>query len=230
VYTIIFDTISAYANSGLSLGYPGTSTSTAAIFHDYSKVVLMSLMIYGYCAGISPTSLSVYELPSGVEGPREPGLHPACGKNDTELLQYIAEHIKFVPVTYLQSLAEETVYLCKKQWDSQCTSSIEDSDSQLTAHNLVRSHLLMLSDQGRVGAMDEIVKTLVNRRARLYYDTKRIVAENAPGVDSDTGLTLGRRLTDTLRAPLAGVKLRGVVRPAPKSKNSLAHAFTPEKV
>ncbi|KAL4908168.1 hypothetical protein BDW74DRAFT_146976 [Aspergillus multicolor] len=52
VFAIFFEAVSAYGNVGLSLGYPGTSTSFSAEFSVFSKLVVCALMIRGRHRGL----------------------------------------------------------------------------------------------------------------------------------------------------------------------------------
>ncbi|KAG2418140.1 hypothetical protein HFD88_001241 [Aspergillus terreus] len=52
VFAIFFETVSAYANVGLSLGYPTVSTSLCGQFSTFSKVVICAMMIRGRHRGL----------------------------------------------------------------------------------------------------------------------------------------------------------------------------------
>jgi Trk-type K+ transport system membrane component len=67
IFPIVFDLVSAYGNVGVSLGYPGTATSTCGVFHPFSKLVVLFMCLHGYCMGIFPPTGFSYELPPGVE-------------------------------------------------------------------------------------------------------------------------------------------------------------------
>jgi Trk-type K+ transport system membrane component len=47
VFSVIYECVSAFANVGASLGYPGTSTSQSAQYHTLSKLVIICLMYRG---------------------------------------------------------------------------------------------------------------------------------------------------------------------------------------
>jgi Trk-type K+ transport system membrane component len=68
LFPIVFDLMSGYGNVGLSLGYPGTATSTCAVFSAPSKLVVLFMCLQGYCMGIFPPSCLYYELPPDLEG------------------------------------------------------------------------------------------------------------------------------------------------------------------
>ena len=68
IVPIMFDLSSAYGNVGLSLGYPGTVTSSCAVLSPFSKLVVIFMCTHGYCMGIYPSSLVNLELPAGVDG------------------------------------------------------------------------------------------------------------------------------------------------------------------
>ena len=67
LFPIVFDLVSAYGNVGVSLGYPGTATSTCGVFHPFSKLVVLFLCLQGFCMGIFPPTGFSCELPPGVE-------------------------------------------------------------------------------------------------------------------------------------------------------------------
>ncbi|KAL4896829.1 cation transport protein-domain-containing protein [Aspergillus ambiguus] len=52
VFAIFFETVSAYANVGLSLGYPTVMTSLSGQFSTFSKVVICAMMIRGRHRGL----------------------------------------------------------------------------------------------------------------------------------------------------------------------------------
>ncbi|KAH7127557.1 cation transport protein-domain-containing protein [Dactylonectria macrodidyma] len=52
VFPILFEVVSAYGNVGLSLGYPGVSTSFCSQFSPFSKVVLCAMMLRGRHRGL----------------------------------------------------------------------------------------------------------------------------------------------------------------------------------
>ncbi|PKY07405.1 cation transporter [Aspergillus campestris IBT 28561] len=52
VFAIFFEVVSAYGNVGLSLGYPGASTSLSGQFNVFSKVVVCLMMIRGRHRGL----------------------------------------------------------------------------------------------------------------------------------------------------------------------------------
>jgi len=72
-FPVAFDLSSAYGNVGLSLGYPGTVTSTIGAFSPFSKLVMVFMCMHGYCMGIFPLSVAALELPPGVEDDEEGG-------------------------------------------------------------------------------------------------------------------------------------------------------------
>ncbi|KAG2182843.1 hypothetical protein INT44_005824, partial [Umbelopsis vinacea] len=47
VFSVIYECVSAFANVGASLGYPGTSTSQTAQYHTLSKLIIICLMYRG---------------------------------------------------------------------------------------------------------------------------------------------------------------------------------------
>ncbi|QMW24944.1 hypothetical protein G4B84_000189 [Aspergillus flavus NRRL3357] len=65
VFAIFFEAISAYANVGLSLGYPGVSTSLSGQLSTFSKVVVCLLMIRGKNRGLP------YQLDRAIRLPNE---------------------------------------------------------------------------------------------------------------------------------------------------------------
>ena len=67
IVPVVFDLASAYGNVGLSLGYPNTVTASCAVLSDFSKLVIIFMCAHGYCMGIFPASLSLLELPIGVD-------------------------------------------------------------------------------------------------------------------------------------------------------------------
>ncbi|KAL1959175.1 hypothetical protein VTO42DRAFT_2680 [Malbranchea cinnamomea] len=52
MWGILFEVVSAYGTVGLSLGYPGTSTSLSAQFRVLSKLVIIAMMIRGRHRGL----------------------------------------------------------------------------------------------------------------------------------------------------------------------------------
>ncbi|KAL4990566.1 cation transport protein-domain-containing protein [Aspergillus falconensis] len=64
VFAIFFETVSAYGNVGLSLGYPGVSTSFCAQFSTFSKLVVCALMIRGRHRGMPSQLDRAVLLPS----------------------------------------------------------------------------------------------------------------------------------------------------------------------
>ena len=52
IFNILFEIISAYGTVGLSLGYPGTSTSFSGVFHTLSKLIVIALEIRGRHRGL----------------------------------------------------------------------------------------------------------------------------------------------------------------------------------
>lgn len=52
VFPVFFEVASAYANVGLSLGHPSTSTSFAGVFSQFSKLVICAMMIRGRHRGL----------------------------------------------------------------------------------------------------------------------------------------------------------------------------------
>lgn len=56
VFSILFEIVSAYGTVGLSLGYPGTTTSLSAQFTTISKLVIIAMLIRGRNRGL-PYSL-----------------------------------------------------------------------------------------------------------------------------------------------------------------------------
>lgn len=56
VFAILFEIVSAYGTVGMSLGYPGTSTSLSAQFTPISKLVIIAMLIRGRNRGL-PYSL-----------------------------------------------------------------------------------------------------------------------------------------------------------------------------
>ncbi|KAL2866617.1 putative potassium uptake transporter [Aspergillus lucknowensis] len=64
VFSIFFEAVSAYGNVGLSLGYPGVSTSFCAQFSVFSKLVLCALMIRGRHRGLPSQLDRAILLPS----------------------------------------------------------------------------------------------------------------------------------------------------------------------
>lgn len=56
VFSILFEIVSAYGTVGLSLGYPGTTTSLSAQFNTISKLVIIAMLIRGRNRGL-PYSL-----------------------------------------------------------------------------------------------------------------------------------------------------------------------------
>lgn len=65
VFSILFECTSAYANVGLSLGYPSGSTSLSGLFSVFSKVVVCALMIRGRHRGLP------YALDRAITLPKE---------------------------------------------------------------------------------------------------------------------------------------------------------------
>lgn len=45
--SVIYECVSAFCNIGASMGYPGTSTSQAGVYHTLGKLVLILLMYRG---------------------------------------------------------------------------------------------------------------------------------------------------------------------------------------
>ncbi|KAL2814719.1 cation transport protein-domain-containing protein [Aspergillus cavernicola] len=64
VFSIFFETVSAYGNVGLSLGYPGVATSFCAQFSIFSKLVVCALMIRGRHRGLPSQLDRAILLPS----------------------------------------------------------------------------------------------------------------------------------------------------------------------
>ncbi|KAL4776383.1 cation transport protein-domain-containing protein [Aspergillus nidulans var. acristatus] len=64
VFAIFFEAVSAYGNVGLSLGYPGVSTSFCAQFSTFSKLVVCALMIRGRHRGMPSQLDRAVLLPS----------------------------------------------------------------------------------------------------------------------------------------------------------------------
>ncbi|RDW60458.1 putative potassium uptake transporter [Aspergillus mulundensis] len=64
VFAIFFEAVSAYGNVGLSLGYPGASTSFSAQFSIFSKLVVCALMIRGRHRGLPSQLDRAVLLPS----------------------------------------------------------------------------------------------------------------------------------------------------------------------
>ncbi|KAL3456441.1 cation transporter [Aspergillus heterothallicus] len=64
VFAIFFEAVSAYGNVGLSLGYPGVSTSFSAQFSIFSKLVVCALMIRGRHRGLPSQLDRAILLPS----------------------------------------------------------------------------------------------------------------------------------------------------------------------
>ncbi|KAL4865867.1 hypothetical protein BDV12DRAFT_210819 [Aspergillus spectabilis] len=64
VFSIFFEAVSAYGNVGLSLGYPGVSTSFSAQFSIFSKLVVCALMIRGRHRGLPSQLDRAVLLPS----------------------------------------------------------------------------------------------------------------------------------------------------------------------
>ncbi|KAL4921682.1 cation transport protein-domain-containing protein [Aspergillus aurantiobrunneus] len=64
VFSIFFEAVSAYGNVGLSLGYPGASTSFSAQFSTFSKLVVCALMIRGRHRGLPSQLDRAVLLPS----------------------------------------------------------------------------------------------------------------------------------------------------------------------
>ncbi|KAL2840719.1 cation transport protein-domain-containing protein [Aspergillus pseudodeflectus] len=64
VFAIFFEAVSAYGNVGLSLGYPGVSTSFSAQFSTFSKLVVCALMIRGRHRGLPSQLDRAILLPS----------------------------------------------------------------------------------------------------------------------------------------------------------------------
>lgn len=56
VFSILFEIVSAYGTVGLSLGYPGTTTSLSAQFSTISKLVIIAMLVRGRNRGL-PYSL-----------------------------------------------------------------------------------------------------------------------------------------------------------------------------
>ena len=52
MWAILFEVVSAYGTVGLSLGYPGTSTSFSAQFKTLSKLIIIAMMIRGRHRGL----------------------------------------------------------------------------------------------------------------------------------------------------------------------------------
>ncbi|KAJ5628729.1 hypothetical protein N7490_010957 [Penicillium lividum] len=52
VFSILFEVVSAYANVGLSLGYPNVDTSLSAQFNTFSKLIICFMMIRGRHRGL----------------------------------------------------------------------------------------------------------------------------------------------------------------------------------
>ncbi|EAW10777.1 putative potassium uptake transporter [Aspergillus clavatus NRRL 1] len=52
VFAVFFEVVSAYGNVGLSLGYPGVSTSFCGQFSVFSKLVLCAMMVRGRHRGL----------------------------------------------------------------------------------------------------------------------------------------------------------------------------------
>ncbi|KAE8158824.1 cation transport protein-domain-containing protein [Aspergillus tamarii] len=65
VFAIFFEAISAYANVGLSLGYPGVNTSLSGQLSTFSKVVVCLMMIRGKNRGLP------YQLDRAIRLPSE---------------------------------------------------------------------------------------------------------------------------------------------------------------
>ncbi|OGM46920.1 putative potassium uptake transporter [Aspergillus bombycis] len=65
VFAIFFEVISAYANVGLSLGYPGVNTSLSGQLSTFSKVVVCLMMIRGKNRGLP------YQLDRAIRLPSE---------------------------------------------------------------------------------------------------------------------------------------------------------------
>ncbi|KAE8328366.1 cation transport protein-domain-containing protein [Aspergillus sergii] len=65
VFAIFFEAISAYANVGLSLGYPGVNTSLSGQLSTFSKVVVCLMMIRGKNRGLP------YQLDRAIRLPNE---------------------------------------------------------------------------------------------------------------------------------------------------------------
>ncbi|KAL4974164.1 cation transport protein-domain-containing protein [Aspergillus desertorum] len=64
VFAVFFEAVSAYGNVGLSLGYPGVSTSFCAQFSTFSKLVVCALMIRGRHRGMPSQLDRAVLLPS----------------------------------------------------------------------------------------------------------------------------------------------------------------------
>ncbi|KAL4881713.1 putative cation transporter [Aspergillus karnatakaensis] len=64
VFAIFFEAVSAYGNVGLSLGYPGVSTSFSAQFSIFSKLVVCALMVRGRHRGLPSQLDRAILLPS----------------------------------------------------------------------------------------------------------------------------------------------------------------------
>lgn len=64
VFPIFFEVASAYANVGLSLGYPNTSTSFSGVFSQFSKLVICAMMIRGRHRGLPARLDRAILLPS----------------------------------------------------------------------------------------------------------------------------------------------------------------------
>ncbi|KAE8379666.1 cation transport protein-domain-containing protein [Aspergillus bertholletiae] len=64
VFAIFFEVISAYANVGLSLGYPGASTALSGELSTFSKVVICLMMIRGKNRGLPHQVDRAIHLPS----------------------------------------------------------------------------------------------------------------------------------------------------------------------
>ncbi|KAL2819524.1 cation transport protein-domain-containing protein [Aspergillus granulosus] len=64
VFAIFFEAVSAYGNVGLSLGYPGVSTSFSAQFSVFSKLVVCALMVRGRHRGLPSQLDRAILLPS----------------------------------------------------------------------------------------------------------------------------------------------------------------------
>jgi Trk-type K+ transport system membrane component len=64
VFAIFFEVVSAYANVGLSLGYPTNLTSLSGHFNVFSKLVICAMMIRGRHRGLPYAIDRTITLPS----------------------------------------------------------------------------------------------------------------------------------------------------------------------
>lgn len=52
IFNVIFEAVSGFGNVGLSLGYPGTSTSLSAVFTPFGKVIMIIVFMVGRHRGL----------------------------------------------------------------------------------------------------------------------------------------------------------------------------------